>query len=397
MNVRRKKWLIIALAWAATAFLTWPILRHRPILVHSKFRTDAAIAIGYAACAALLYWCYRAESRRLDRSRAFILIILIALLTCFTNQIHHYFVDEGNIWPAAFQMNNLQWQERLQIAIARGDLVVPHVYRFLPNGVVLWMQLLRINFDVARDIYRWIVGLLLLYAIYCLARRYTDYLGGIMALLLVSAVYPMSFESYAGQLTDPMSHLSFVLAFLFLATGHFEYLLSTLIIGSLAKETVLAMTGFYALFCRQDRHYWRKAAILCASTLIAYYGVRLLVLRGSMRYKQISGVDPHHAIDNLKQRDWPMAVVILLAYSIFLVIGWKETPGMLKRLALYLIPVLVISNVFFGWLHETRNYMPAVFVLAVIAARYLSRHIRSADVAPQSETLETRESPPAVR
>jgi hypothetical protein len=393
VSARRKKWLILALAWAATAFLIWPILRHRGIPLYRDSRTDAAIAIGYALCGGLLYWFYRAESRRLDRSRALILVILIALLTCFTNQIHHYFVDGGNYFPASLQMNNLEWQERIQAAVTRGDLIAPHVYRFLPNGVVLWMQLLRVHFDAARDIYRWALGLLLFYAIYRFARLYTDYLGGVLALLLVAAVYPMSFEAYAGQLTDPMSHLSFVLAFLFLATADFEYLLSTLIIGALAKETVLAMTGFYVLFCRRDRHYWLKAAILCASTVIAYYGVRLWVLRGTMQYRQISGVDPHHALDNLRQPDWPMAIAILLAYSVFLVIGWRETPGMLKRLALYLIPVLLISNVFFGWLRETRNYMPAVFVLAVIAGRYLSRHIGSAEVAPESEALEPLSGP----
>lgn len=381
-NAYRKKWLILALAWAAAAFLIWPVFRHRPILIYHESRTDDAIAIGYALCAGLLYWFYRIESRRADRSRALILTLLIALLTAFTNQIHHYFVDEGSYFPPSLQLNNLQWQERLQIDVTQGKLAVPHVYRFLPNAIVLWMQLLRVNYDAARDIYRSIFGLLLFYSIYRFARRYTDYLGGILTLLLVAAVYPMSFEAYAGQLTDPMSHLSFVLAFLFLATGEFECFLSTLIIGSLAKETVLAMTGFYLLFCYRERRFWLKAAILCGSTVIVYYGVRLWVLGGAMQYRQISGVDPQHALGNLRSPQWPMAVAILLAYSIFLVIAWKQTPTMLKKLALYLIPVLLISNAFFGWLRETRNYMPAVFVLAVIAARYISQRIH----APEIET-----------
>jgi hypothetical protein len=384
VEARRKKWLILASVWAATAFFAWPVLRHRAILVARESRTGLAVAIGYALCAALLYWLYRTESRRLDPARNLILVILIALLSCFTNQVHHAFVDQGNMWPASFHMNNLQWQERLQLAVARGELVAPHVYRFLPNGIVLWMQLLRVHFEVARDIYRSIAGLLLFYAIYRFARCYTDYLGAILALLLAAAVYPMSFEGYSGQLTDPLSHLSFVLAFVFLATGDFEYLLSTLVIGSLAKETVLAMTGFYILFCRRDRHYQLKAATLCAATAIAYYGVRALILRGNMHYTQISGVAPQHVLDNFRSPDWPMAILILLAYLVFLAIGWSETPGMLKRLALYLIPVLLISNVFFGWLRETRNYMPAVFVLAVIAGRYISRRCAPSEAAPSA-------------
>jgi hypothetical protein len=67
--------------------------------------------------------------------------------------------------------------------------------------------------------------------------------------------------------------------------------------------------------------------------------------------------------------------MIVFAYAIFLVLAWKETPAALKRMALYLISVLLISNLFSGWLYENRNYMPAVFVLAVITARYISRRM----------------------
>lgn len=271
------------------------------------------------------------------------------------------------------------------IALSPG--LAPHSYRFLPNGIVLWMQLCRINFAAARDIYRLIFGLLLFYAIYRYARLYTDYLGGILTLFLVAAVFPISFEAYAGQLTDPLSHLSFVLAFIFLETGDFEFLLSTLLIGCLAKETVLALSGYYVLFCRSDRRYTIKAVGICVASAVAYYGVRLLVLHGSMEYRQISGVPLTHVIDNLRSPGWPVATLALLGgYATFLVLGWRETPLALKRLALYLIPVLLISNLFFGWLHETRNYMPAVFVLAVIAARYISRRATS-DVSSAAELV----------
>lgn len=385
VEIRKKKWLILALVWASTAFLVWPILRHRAILVHSEWRTHWALGAGYIIAALVCLCFYRTESRRgLDRSRNLILVILIVLLTCFVNQIHHYFVDQGALFSYA---TNLVWQERLQMHVAKlNPAVAPHSYRFLPNGIVLWMQLLRINFDAARDIYRWICGLFLFYAIYRYARLYTDYLGAILALLLVAVVYPMSFESYAGQLTDPLSHLSFVLAFIFLETGDFEYLLATLLIGSLAKETVLALSGFYVLFCYRDKRYLAKAVTLCVASLAAYFGVRFLVLHGTMQYGQVSGVQPEHILDNLSKPDWPMAAAILLAYLVFLVLGWKETPGSLKRLALYLIPVLLVSNVFFGWLRETRNYMPAVFVLSVIAGRYISRRCVAAE-CPAADSL----------
>lgn len=385
VQARKHKWRVLALAWAATAFFAWPILRHRVVLAHWEWRTILGTIAGWLLAAFLSYRFYRAESRRCGSSRAVIVVILVFLLTCFVNQIHHFFIDEGSWIPS---QTSLDWQERLQMGvIALSPGLAPHSYRFLPNGIVLWMQLCRINFAAARDIYRLIFGLLLFYAIYRYARLYTDYLGGILTLFLVAAVFPISFEAYAGQLTDPLSHLSFVLAFIFLETGDFEFLLSTLLIGCLAKETVLALSGYYVLFCRSDRRYTIKAVGICVASAVAYYGVRLLVLHGSMEYRQISGVPLTHVIDNLRSPGWPVATLALLGgYATFLVLGWRETPLALKRLALYLIPVLLISNLFFGWLHETRNYMPAVFVLAVIAARYISRRATS-DVSSAAELV----------
>jgi hypothetical protein len=380
---QKKNW-ILALVWAATLFCIWPILRHRTILAHWEWRTRLATILSYVLAAFLGYLFYRTESRRgLDRSRAVIVVVLICLLTSVVNQIHHSFVDEGTVLGYE---NNLAWQEGLQIAVVQfKPAAIPHSYRFLPNGIVLWMQICRIDYHAARDIYRLVCNLFLFYALYRFARLYTDYLGGILTMLFVAVVYPIGFEAYAGQLTDPLSHLSFVLAFIFLETGDFAYLLSTLLIGSLAKETVLALAGFYVLFCRTERRYTLKALILCVSSAIAYFGVRFLVLRGPLHYEQVSsGISLGHPLFNLHTSGWLIAILALLGgYTVFLVLAWKETPSILKGLALYLIPVLIGSNVLIGWLHETRNYMPAVFVLAVITARCISR--RMVDTEQQTE------------
>jgi hypothetical protein len=375
---RRKKFYTLAIVWAATLFLIWPILRHRAILAHWEWRTRLATILSYILAVFLAYLFYRAERRRgLDRSRSMILAVLIFSLTGIVNQIHYFFVDKGAVFSYE---NNLAWQEGVHAAVVRFDFAaIPHIYRFLPNGVVLWMQLLRIDFHAARDIYRLIFNLLLFYALYRYARLYTDYLGGILTLLFVAVVYPIGFEAYAGQLTDPMSHLSFVLAFIFLETGDFAFLLSTLLIGSLAKETVLALAGFYVLFCRTERRYPFKALILCLCSAVAYWGVRLLVLRGPLHYQQVSsGISLAHPLFNLRTQGWLTAILALFGgYTVFLVLAWNDTPSILKRLVLYLLPILIGANMLIGWLHEIRNYMPAVFVLAVIAARYISRHILS--------------------
>jgi hypothetical protein len=76
----------------------------------------------------------------------------------------------------------------------------------------------------------------------------------------------------------------------------------------------------------------------------------------------------------------------------FLVLGWKDTPLSLKRQILYLFPVLFFSGLFFSWLYETRNFMPLVFVMSVVAGSYLVRldpsalpeNVRPADRKPLS-------------
>ena len=372
-RAHKQKWRILAGAWAAAAFFAWPILKHRVIPTDWEWRTTLALILGYGFAVFLLSRFYRAESHRLGRSQNLILAILIFLLTAFVNQIHYYFIDQGSLFPYA---TNLVWQERLQRDVINlSPAVLPHSYRFLPNGIVLWMQLCRVDFHVARDIYRLVFGLLLFYAIYRYARLYTNYLGGLLAMLLVAVAFPISFEDYAGQLTDPMSHLSFVLAFIFLQTGDFEYFISTLLIGSLAKETILALTGYYLLFCRNEKRYVTKSLALCIGTLVSYFGVRLLVLHEFLHYRQVSaGLTPDHIAKNLHGSGWLLTILVLLGgYASFLVLGWKETPKTLKYLLLYLTPILIGTNLVIGWLHEARNYMPSVFALAVIAARYISR------------------------
>jgi hypothetical protein len=223
--------------------------------------------------------------------------------------------------------------------------------------------------------------LLLFYAIYKYARLYCSYSGALTAMLFVTAIYPISFEYYRGQLTDPASHLSFALAFIFLETEDFALLLTTLLIGSLAKETVLALAGYYVLFCRKERNYILKATGLCAGALIAYFGVRMWILHGAMKYDQTSGVTPAHISENWNIAGW-VAPFLLTAGALlpFLALSWKETATPLKRQTLFLLPVLFISSLFFSWLTESRNYMPLVFVLAVVAGGYLSR--QSAGSAP---------------
>jgi len=336
----------------------------------SAFRTHLAIDLSYLAAVLICWSFYRAESQHLPRSRAAALVLLVFLVSSFVNHIHRFSVDQASNY--APPLSNEMLQEHLQTQVIElSPGMIPHSYRFLPNGLVYWLQIAGVRFDSARDIYRLLVGLVLFYAIYRYARLYVGLIGAVICLLLVAVVCPITFEWYVGQLTDPLSHLSFVLAFLFLETGNFPGLLTTLLLGSLAKETILALCGFYVLFCRKQPQYARKAALLCGAGLTLYVAVRLFVLHGPLHYQQISGPGLEHVVENWRDTKWcELFVITAGAYLPFLVLAWRDTPRILKQLVLYLTPVLFVSSLFFSWLSETRNWMPVVIVSAVITARY---------------------------
>lgn len=364
--------VILCSVWVLALLISLPVFFHWSAPApHTGPDKYIRLSVVYLVIAALAYWMYRAEARQLPRASAFATVFVAFLLSNIVTNLHETNVDHGvNYFPS---VPNWQWQADLENRVINlNPENLPHSYRFLPNAFVRWLQLGRLEFDQAQDIYRLIFNFLLFYALYRYARLYTTYLGAIIALLLVAAIYPVSFEMYGGQLTDPMSHLSFVVALILLEKGEFALFLSALLIGSLAKETVLALGGYYLLFCRNDKNYRPKALVISVSTLFVYFGVRLYVLKGAMGYKQVSGVTADHIWINLTDTRW-ITVFLLTAAALVPIaaIGWKNAPKVLKRQSIYLLVVLFASSLVFSWLVESRNFMPLVFVLAVIAGRTL--------------------------
>ncbi len=197
---------------------------------------------------------------------------------------------------------------------------------------------------------------------------------------------PVSFRYYAGQLTDPMSHLSFVLAFLFVETQQFVYLVLAVTIGCLAKETVAAMAGYYVFFRWREQFYLPKAAILGLSTLGICLLARMWVLHGVPAYQQISGTGFDQAGRNLSNyREWIPGFIYTAGIFIpFTIAGWNKSPWALRSLALYWLPVLLFSGLFFSWLRESRNFVPLAMILAVLTVYYLIPY-------EQAESMSERE------
>jgi len=368
---RNQRRLIAAWVLAVVAIL--PILfRWQAPAPATGPAAAARVALGSVAALFLCYRMYRAERARLARRDAVLLVCLVVLFAAIASQLHSVNVDDGRDYFD--NTSNAAWQVKLHNDVLRLDPAgLPHTYRFLPNAIVRWMEIAGLDFETARDLYRLLCGLPLFYALYRFARLFTTHVGGVLAMSLAAIIVPVSYENYAGQLTDPLSHLSFVLAFIFIETGEFGYLITTVLLGSLAKESVLALAVYYILFRGKEKGYRWKAAAMFAGAAAIFAGVRWAVLGGPLRYAQVSGGPPHLVRFNLTDGRWPVLFLLTAgAFLPFLVLGWKETPATLQRLALFLLPVLWLSSTFFGFLAETRNFMPVVFVLAVVAARQLS-------------------------
>jgi hypothetical protein len=344
--------------------------------------------LAYALALVLVYYLYRTELRTLGKARSMVLAFLIVFLAAITYQLHRYYIDHASLTPA---ISNLDWQIKVHEGVMHlAPSFAPHSYRFLPNCLVRWLQLAGFGYENARDAYRLFAGLVLFYALYRYARLFANYAGAVIAMLLVALIYPISFEYYAGQLTDPLSQLSFILALTFVETADFALFSSTLLIGSLAKETVLAMAAYYVLFRRAERHYGLKASLLACAVVIDYFGVRWLVLGRSAhyRYDQVSGITQADVWINWHNGRW-LPVVLLSVGSLlpFLFANWKDTPSALKQQVFFLLPTLFLSSLFFSWLFEARNFMPLVFVLAVVTGRYMSKILlqeEKASASPQS-------------
>jgi hypothetical protein len=235
--------LIIVLVLLGAVLCILPILfAWEPAAERSSPEIDRCFLYGIPFLAAVA--CYLLDWQVGRRSRLEALL-LAGMLAMVVNTLHSTMVDNGVSYFG--DRTNGEWQSSMQNDVLRlSPDVLPHSYRFLPNGFVRLYEMVLGDFSTARDAYRNLFGLLLFYALYRYARLYVGHAGGLVAELLFAVVYPVSFRYYAGQLTDPMSHLAFVLAFIFLAKERFGLLLVTLLVGSLAKETLLSLMGYYA-------------------------------------------------------------------------------------------------------------------------------------------------------
>src|SRR6185369_5393381 len=301
-----------------------------PLLFRQTFETiDLGHHIAFKSVLAALpllplYFCYKLDMDFSRRSRQ-ALIIFIGGISLLLVDIHSVYIDgtgflDGTVTHCSqyfVDASNIEWQMNMHKHVLElNKVVLPHSYRFLPNCILDYLLVLTNDFQFSTYLFRAVFMILLLYAIYYYSSLYCSHETALLTMLIYGTVYQISIRFYPGQITDPVSHLCFILSFIFLELDLFLYFALAVLIGSLAKESILAMAGYYLLKSLWERRNLLKATLLLllAVTLIA--GIRIYVSH-DIRYENISEVGLDHIWTNLSSIN-PWGRQLLFTVGIFL-------------------------------------------------------------------------------
>jgi hypothetical protein len=154
----------------------------------------------------------------------------------------------------------------------------------------------------------------------------------------------------------------------------------------LAKETaVLLVVSYFACYLNEGKKGIGRAAILLVICAAAYLAARLPLGWGLDfgKFNNTSGLMIRHNI--FGSDSYTLAAPLVMNYILpllfvgpflpFLVWNWERIDRKLRAIFLTLAPLLLLSNLCFGWMYEARNYMPLVPLLATMAFQNWNQEI----------------------
>lgn len=358
-----------------TPVLLLPVIRPEafldrgPILGLRLLGCGLALLLPFSAAACLWFLWLPGGGR--ERGIALASVLIIGL---WCVDMHYSSVDLANYFGSGYVDNvdlQRQWHAK---ALRLHPAAIPHSYRILPDCLLAWLQLLTGTYFAAAVILRITCYWLLLGLIYAASRKWWDARSALVSLVLFPLVYVPSIRYYAGQLTDPVSHLLFMLSIWFLISRRFWMFLPSVVIGVLAKESILVMPIYAAIapgLSATTRLKWMSPLILGAAAAVA---IRWKVSQNP-EFESISGLTPDHYKSNLADVwHWSRQTWQTLGWPwLATVLAWRSQPRELLGLAVFLTVCLWTSNLFFSHLMEARNFVPAAIPLILMASNSLSR------------------------
>ncbi len=306
----------------------------------------------------------------LDRGepRPFALAVVFSAAAAAMTAVHWTVVDSDpprHLW---------QRDDYHQLLNHQGD--APHRDRQLPYGFVRLLERTTHDWMFSCLAYRWFFTWWFLWASYRLARHYHPPARALLAVVPVVGLYPLSVLYYWGQLADPLSHSLFILSIIYLLEDRPWHLAASLALGVAAKETVVLLVPVYFV-CRwrQGWRAWLTAGLLGVVCVASYLAVRL-PQGWRPGLTNVNGLESLMITSNLGIGEpvylgagslWENYLHPLLFVGVFLLAlawRWRRIDPLLRIVCTTLTPLLLASNICFGWLYESRNYMPLVPLLA---------------------------------
>jgi len=375
MSVDRSPSLLTTTSLGLLALLSiGPLLwEPRPVAFLEPY-TSAGTSVSTLALVLFLMGIMLLARAKLDESgepHATAKIVLFAALAALMTFLHWIEVDQHD--------EAHEWQTNSYVKILNHDYEAPHNYRPLPYGLVRLLERITHDWTFACVSYRWFFTFWFVWASYRLARRFLDPRRALTTLIPLVLLYPLSIARYAGQLTDPVSHALFILAFLYLLEDRPIALAVALALGVAAKETVAIVAPAYlACYWRRGLRSWLITVGLGMACVAAFLATRVPLGWSGGSYENINGsglmigtnLGFGEPIANRIPPLWENYLHVFLFVGIFLppiAWRWRVLDLCLRNLCLVVTPLLLFSNVCFGWLYESRNYMPLVPLLATMA------------------------------
>ena len=312
----------------------------------------------------------RARRDRRESGEAPGTMLLFAALAALMTACHWALVDSDPV--------RMAWQEDTYLRILSHRMDAPHQFRPLPYGFVRLLERVTHDWPFSCVVYRWFFTTWFLWASYRLARLYHPPKMALAAVAPAVLLYPLTVLYYYGQLTDPLSHALFLLSLVYLLEDRPGPLALSLALGVAAKETVVLVVPVYlACYWRRGIKAWAVTALLGAAAVAAFLAIRSTGWRPE--FDSINGTTGLMITTNLGIGPplytraaplWANYVHPLLFVGPFLpplVWRWRRIDPRLRTACVTLAPLLLLSNLCFGWLYESRNYVPLVPLLATAA------------------------------
>jgi hypothetical protein len=360
-------WAYLGLALTALLSIAPLVLESRPVdfLPTPSDLGRVFVATALLSAVAVRAWLDQRSGESAWWTMAF------ALLAAAMTVVHWFMVD---VHPLA-----ANWQRDYYLNVLNLVADAPHNYRPLPNGFTRLLERLTGDWRFACIAYRWFFTFWFVWAAYRLARLVHDRRRALLTLLPLAALYPASIAYYLGQLTDPLSHALLVLGMIYVAEDRPWELAAALVLGVMAKETaVLHVPAYLACYWRCGWRAWTTTIGLGTACVAAYLAVRVPAGWLSAE-RNINGLNELMVETNLGIGE-PIAIGAaplymnylhpLLFVGVFLpFIAWRWTrlDVRLRTICLTVTPLLLLSNLCYGWMYESRNYLPLVPLLATLA------------------------------